>query len=344
MKADRLLNLLLLLQARGRLSGRELAEQLEVSERTVHRDMEALSASGVPVFALRGSQGGWQLDENWRTEVPGLSEAELRALLMAQPRVLGHPRLIAAAEAAYNKLVAALPRNMRQQAAAMRERLHVDPTGWNVSGEDLSMLPTVQDAVSQDRQLTFEYTRADGARSPRIVDPLGIVAKGASWYLVARSTKGTRTYRVSRMSDVTPLPTTFKRPADFDLPRYWKESTAELERQQRRFTTIVSMDPAAASSLATWCEVTQQSQRASGTSESWLTLKVHFDNERHAAFTLLGFGARAYVVEPASLREQIYESANAILALTKSMKPIKNSKKLNKALSKSNRVTHRKQT
>jgi len=104
MKADRLLSALLLLQARGRLTGHELSELLEVSERTVHRDMEALSASGVPVFALRGAQGGWQLDEDWRTEVPGLNEAELRALLMTQPRVLGDPRLIAAAEGAITRM------------------------------------------------------------------------------------------------------------------------------------------------------------------------------------------------------------------------------------------------
>src|SRR6202162_869605 len=151
MKADRLLSALLLLQARGRLTGRELSERLEVSMRTIHRDMEALSAARVPIFAIRGAQGGWQIEKDWRTQVPGLDEAELNALLMTQPRVLGHPRLVAAAEAALNKLVAALPDRMRQQAAAMRERLHVDSTGWHVSGEDLSMLPAVQDAVARER-------------------------------------------------------------------------------------------------------------------------------------------------------------------------------------------------
>src|SRR5882757_6017282 len=234
MKADRLLSALLLLQARGRLTGHELSELLEVSERTVHRDMEALSASGVPVFALRGAQGGWQLDEDWRSEVPGLNEAEVRALLMTQPRVLGDPRLIAAAEGAFNKLMAALPNRMRQQAAAMRERLHVDATCWHVSGEDLSMLPAVQDAVAQDRQLTFDYTRADGQRAPRTVDPLGLVAKGTTWYLVARAPNGLRTYRVSRMQTVTVLATNFERP-EFSLAAYWKTSTDELREQRRRY-------------------------------------------------------------------------------------------------------------
>src|SRR5579885_3909088 len=108
MRADRLLSAVMLLQAHGRMSGRELAKRLEVSMRTLHRDMDALSASGVPVFALRGAHGGWQLDEGWRTQVPGLDEVELRALLMAQPRVLGDSRLAAAAERALGKLMAAM--------------------------------------------------------------------------------------------------------------------------------------------------------------------------------------------------------------------------------------------
>src|SRR5438093_12122794 len=121
MRADRLLSALLLLQAHGRLTSRELAKRLEVSERTMHRDMDALSAAGVPVFALRGSQGGWQLDEGWRTQVPGLDEGELRALLMAQPRALGDAGLAAAAESALAKLLAALPAAMRERAASTRQ-------------------------------------------------------------------------------------------------------------------------------------------------------------------------------------------------------------------------------
>src|SRR5579864_6455698 len=172
------------MQARGRVTERELAERLEVSQRTIHRDLEALSASRVPVVALRGSQGGWELDKGWRTQVPGLDEAELRALLMTQPRALSDPAMRAASERAFGKLMAALPSQMREQAAAMSERLHVDPTGWHASTEDLSMLPIVQDAVARNCRLTFDYTRADGESAPRTVDPLGIVAKGTSWYLI----------------------------------------------------------------------------------------------------------------------------------------------------------------
>src|ERR1039457_3163632 len=161
MKSTRLLSALMLLQAHGRLSCRELAERLEVSERTAHRDMEALSEAGVPVFALRGAQGGWELTKGWRTKVPGLDEAELRALLMTQPSALGDPKLAAAAERAFGKLMAALPGRMRDQAESMRARLHIDPTGWRPSSEDISMLPVVQDAIARDVKLPFMYRRAD---------------------------------------------------------------------------------------------------------------------------------------------------------------------------------------
>jgi predicted DNA-binding transcriptional regulator YafY len=314
-KADRLLNALLLLQGHGRLTGRELATRLEVSERTVHRDMEALSASGVPIFAIRGAQGGWQLEESWRTEVPGLSESELRALLMAQPRNLGHPRLIAAAENAYNKLLASLPNNMRQQAAAMRERLHVDPTGWHVTGEDLSMLPTVQDAVARDRQLAFEYTRSDGATAPRTVDPLGLVAKGSTWYLVARAVNGLRTYRISRMQAVTVLAKNFARPSSFNLTEYWQQSTADLKQQRQSFPVTLSMDPQAAQSLAVWSKVSPAPLTSKQTPEKWVTVQVEFDSEEHARFVVLGFAARARVLAPVSLQKLVKEAASATLTL-----------------------------
>jgi predicted DNA-binding transcriptional regulator YafY len=173
-----LLSTLLLLQAHGKLTVRELATRLEVSQRTAYRDLEALSAAGVPVLALRGSKGGWQLDDEWRTRVPGLDDAELRALLMAQPRVIGDVPLAAAAERAIDKLVAAMPVSLRARAAFIRQRLYVDKAGWRGVAEDLAFLPVVQDAVSRDRKLFLEYRKPDRELSQRTVDPLGLVAKG----------------------------------------------------------------------------------------------------------------------------------------------------------------------
>ncbi|HUZ97690.1 MAG TPA: YafY family protein [Edaphobacter sp.] len=312
MKASRLMSALILLQAHGQLSERELSERLEVSQRTVHRDMEALCIAGIPLTALRGAQGGWRLEKGWRTQVPGLDEPELRALLMTQPRALGDPQLAAAAERAFGKLMAALPVSMRRQAEAMRERLHVDHTGWNPSSEDLSMLPVVQDAVARDCRLAFDYTRADGETAPRTVDPLGLVAKGSTWYLVARTTNGLRTYRVSRMQAVTVLATSFERPAKFNLGAYWRESTAQLQQARQSYEVTLLLDPQAARSMSTWMDAVPVESRAAKIPEGWAVLRVRFENEEQARFVTLGFGPRAKVLEPKQLRERILADARAV--------------------------------
>lgn len=306
MKADRLMSVLLLLQARGRATERELAERLEVSQRTIHRDLEALSAANVPVFALRGSQGGWELAEGWRTQVPALDSSELRALIMAQPRAAGHPRLRAAAESALNKLMAALPGSMREEATAMRERLHVDPAGWWDAGEDVSALPMVQDAVMRDRKLTFDYIRGDGERSARTVDPLGLVSKGSSWYLVARTDKGMRTFRVSRMSSVTVLANGFKRPARFGLEAYWKKSLSELEGKRQGYPVILAIRKGSAQKLTGWLAAKPiEGIDYAHLEPGVIAMEVQFEHEEQARFVVLGLGTRARVLRPIELRQTV---------------------------------------
>jgi len=303
MRADRLLSTLLLLQGHRRLTGRELANRLEVSARTVHRDMEALSAAGVPVYALRGARGGWQLDEGWRTRVPGLDDAELRALLMAQPRVLGDPRLVRAAERAIDKLMAALPATLREQAASIRKRLHVDTAGWNGAPENLAMLPVVQDAVARDRKLFFRYVK-ERERVERTVDPLGLVAKSGTWYLVAGTPAGLRTYRVSRMEDARILERASERPKEFDLAAYWKSSTEEL-RSRPRYQATFRMEEGVAEELRRWRNASPTGEGHRSPGRGWVTLRVQFDDEDQACFVALGFGPRAEVIEPKTLRDRV---------------------------------------
>jgi predicted DNA-binding transcriptional regulator YafY len=315
LKSGRLLSALLLLQAHGRLTGRELAERLEVSQRTVHRDMEELSAAGVPITALRGAQGGWEIQKGWRTQVPGLDAAELRALLMAQPRALREPRLAAAAERALNKLMASLPGAMREQAAAMRERLYVDATDWRPVSEDLSMLPAVQDAVARNCRLSFDYVRADGERGPRVVEPLGLVAKGMSWYLVARTPRGMRTYRLSRMHSVTPLAIAFERPARFHLESYWKHSVRELEAKRRRYEVRLLVSPQSMKPLIRWCAATPlDCPCAISGMEGWVTMRVDFECEEHALHAALSLGSRARILAPAELCERVRAEVLAMAA------------------------------
>jgi predicted DNA-binding transcriptional regulator YafY len=301
MRADRLISSLLLLQAHGRLTGRALANRLEVSERTVHRDMEALSAAGVPVFALRGSQGGWQLDENWRTQVPGLDEAELRALLMAQPRVIGDPRLAAAAESALGKLLAVLPGAMRERASSIRQRLYVDTNGWRANNENLSMLSIVQDAVARDQKIWMRYNKAGREVTERIVDPLGLVAKNRTWYLVAQTAAGIRTYRISRILDVKLLNAPSERPANFDLAAYWRNSVAQFTEAWQSYEVTLRVER----DLATWLKMWQSALLESENADRWVTLRIRFDHEKEARFIVMGLGSRAEVIEPASLRDYV---------------------------------------
>lgn len=312
MRADRLLSELLLLQAHGRLTGREIARRLEVSERTVHRDMEALSAARVPIFALRGARGGWQLDEDWRTQVPGLDEAELRAFLMAQPRIIGNPRLAAAAERALGKLMAAMPEPLREQAASIRQRLYVDTAGWRGTTENLSMLPIVQEAVARDRKLAMQYKPAGRERAERVVDPLGLVAKGSAWYLVANTPKGFRTYRVSRIQDAVLLDCPCERPEHFDLVAYWQTSTKQFLDGWRRLSATVRVDPKAAEWVKAWQNASQPDGVRTEV-DGWVTLNIQFEHEGEACFLLLGLGSRVEVVEPASLRDRVRMEAQKVI-------------------------------
>ena len=306
MKSDRLLSALMLLQAHGRLSTRELAERLEISQRTAHRDMESLCTAGIPLIALRGAQGGWELEKGWRTKVPGLDEAELSALLMAQPSALGDPRLSAAADRAFGKLMAAMPNSMKAQAASIRARLHIDPTGWRPSPEDLSQLPVVQDAIARDCKLTFLYARADGETAPRTVDPFGIVCKQTVWYLIARAPAGMRTYRISRMSDAIVLAVPFERPTNFDLADHWKRSTSEIEQQRQHFSATLALSPEATQSLTRWSQVAPvDAPRNSTIPEDWFIFNVNFESREQARFVALGFGPRAQLLAPIDLRDQI---------------------------------------
>lgn len=306
MKADRLLSALMLLQAHGRLSTRELAERLEISRRTAHRDMEALCAAGIPLVALRGAQGGWDLEKGWRTKVPGLDEAELSALFMAQPSALGDRRLTAAATRAFDKLMAAMPGPMRIQAASIRSRLHIDPTGWWPSQQDLSQLAIVQEAIGRDARLSFTYTRPDGEAGPRTVDPYGIVCKQTVWYLVAHTQKGMRTYRLSRMTDAVILAAQFKRPPNFDLAAYWKKSLMSIEEQRQHFYATLALAPEAAESVSRWCKVTPvTNSRHSGVPAGWVIYKVAFEKKSQAHFVTLGLGPRARALAPQDLCDEI---------------------------------------
>ncbi|GAC1616151.1 MAG: hypothetical protein NVS9B1_25860 [Candidatus Dormibacteraceae bacterium] len=221
LRADRVLALLLLLQARGRMSAAHLAERLEVSRRTIYRDVEALGVAGVPVVAEPGPAGGIHLLAGWRTDLTGLTEAELEALFTSA----AGPEL----ESAMGKLAAALPGEPGRRAGRMRDRLLVDSAAWGRRGTAPPHLRTVQDAVFADRRLRLSYRRAEAEIVERVVDPLGLVLKAGTWYLLADSGGARRTYRLSRVVAAESVEEPATRPPGFDLGRAWREQSSAWE-------------------------------------------------------------------------------------------------------------------
>jgi predicted DNA-binding transcriptional regulator YafY len=247
-RADRLMAVLLLLQARGRVTASEVAAELEVSERTARRDLEALGMAGVPVYPRQGRNGGWQLIGGARTDLSGLTAAEARALfLVAGPASTATPQV----KAALRKLVSALPEPFRESAEAATTAIVVDAAGWGRPRSDRPPPPyleLVQQAVVEGEQLTLGYMTRDGAASTRVVHPLGLASKGPVWYLVADTEKGMRTFRVDRVTSVEATGDAVVRPEGFDLAEAWELITDELE--ERRVPVCAAEPPDVREELA----------------------------------------------------------------------------------------------
>ncbi|MDX1523846.1 MAG: YafY family protein [Anaerolineae bacterium] len=316
MRSARLLSILLLLQVHRRLTAGELAKRLEVSERTIYRDMEALSAAGVPVFAERGSSGGWSLLEEYRTHLTGLSETEVQPLFLTQPaRLLADLGWDQPAEGALIKLLAALPAGVqRREAEFVRQRIHIDVTGWHGSTENAAFLPTLQEAIWHECKLKLTYQRGDETVVKRVVDPLGLVAKGSVWYLVAAVEGKARTYRVSRIQQVEIMNEPCLRPPDFDLAAYWDESKAHFVAALPRYEAILRAAPDIVPRLRYTGWFARLEHIEPPDEDGWCRVTIRFDTIDEASGYVLGFGPQIEIVEPPELRERVIELAQAIIA------------------------------
>lgn len=312
MRASRLISVLLLLQTRGRLTAQQLADELEVSVRTVYRDIEELSASGIPVYADRGTHGGFQLVEGYRTRLTGLTPEEAEALFLSgypgPAAQLGLGTVLAAAQL---KVLAALPPELRSRASRIRQRFHLDAPGWFQEQESAAYLQPIAEAVWSDRSLHMHYRRGDedGVVVERVVDPLGLVLKGGVWYLVARAENGLRTYRVSRILDLDILPDKFERPDDFELADYWECSVAAYQEGMPSFEVVVRVGPEGVDRLgqAFGGPAARAATAAAGEPDEsgWLTLRLRLEDLWHAEPQILMLGTEAEVLEPEELRDRI---------------------------------------
>jgi predicted DNA-binding transcriptional regulator YafY len=309
-RADRLISILLLLQLRGQATTAELAKRLEVSHRTVHRDMDALTAAGVPVYAERGVRGGWRLLGDYRTDLTGLSEGEARALLLRQPDgLLSDLGLDDVAEGAFLKLTASLPTTFRQGAATLRERIIVEGRGPTDAVPDL---PLILEGMEKGCTLRFAYRRGDGETRVRVAAPLGLVAKGNTWYLIAEIDETRRTYRVSRMSDTTVMDEPFTMPPDFSLRAYWAESRAAFKAELPRYDVVALIHEASLERLGLVGRFATVKQREPH-SPGWVRAQIRFEVEDDAHAWALSMGARAVVMEPPELRERVRETLQEML-------------------------------
>jgi predicted DNA-binding transcriptional regulator YafY len=315
MRSSRLLSILLTLQLRGRATAAQLAEQFEVSLRTIYRDIDSLSAAGVPVFADRGPGGGFGLHARYRTTLTGLNDAESEALILAGlPGAAADLGLAEPAALARLKLFAALPGETSDLARRIADRFHLDAADWYRAPQAPAHLRTVASAVWEGRQLAMLY-ESWSKTTRRTVDPLGLVLKAGQWYLVARSGKRTLIFRVSSILEAAILDQRFHRP-DCDLPRVWKGLTAEFQQSLRRSTATIRIAPDAMSLVdRLGSDMAGPLRAAEPVADGWRTATVAIESIPHAAGLLLGLGAKVEALEPIALRQELACRANDVAAL-----------------------------
>ncbi|WP_174613688.1 helix-turn-helix transcriptional regulator [Virgibacillus ihumii] len=322
MRGDRLVSILMLLQSHGQITAKRLAEKLEVSERTIYRDMEALSRTGIPVTAERGINGGWSLLEDYRTNLTGLKESEIRALFVPQStHLLDDLGLARTSEEARNKLIASLPSIYRENAKDVWNRIHIDTSTWHQRKEKIESFEILKNAIWGQQKLKIKYQRADGETNERIVQPLGLVAKGNRWYFIAsKENDEIRNYRASRIRSAMPTEETFKRPEYFNLAQYWESSTKAFIEKLPRYEVSVKVAP----SILTWLKFSSRFVQIvevdNYVQNDWISVKLSFDTEDEAKGYILGFANRIKVVEPKELHDKILKMAEATVAFYKQWK------------------------
>jgi predicted DNA-binding transcriptional regulator YafY len=314
-RADRLVAILLMLQTRGRITAAEVAAELEISERTARRDLDALGVAGLPVYSLQGRGGGWELAGGGRTDLSGLTSSEARALfLVAGPSSSATPEI----KAALRKLVRALPETFRDEAEAASAAVVVDTTSWDGRREQHPpplLLDPVQQAVIARRQVTLGYRDARGNESVRVVHPLGLAAKGPTWYLVADTEAGQRTFRVDRMTSVVPTGEPAVRPDGFDLAEAWARIMGDVDelRLGIRARVLVDADVVGIVRMMFGTRL-QLGAAADGDATGRVQVEIRGHTEHSLAGEIAGLGDRVEVLGPPELRARLAAIGDELVA------------------------------
>lgn len=317
MRADRLLSIMMLLQTRRQMTAEELANELEVSKRTIYRDIDALSGAGVPVYANGGPGGGYALLDSFRTTLTGLNNDEIQALFMLTiPSPVSDLGISQQLKTAILKLTSTVASDHHQNADSLRQRLYLDAASWFQTDEPVPHLKVVQEAVWQDRQLVLSYRRQNGTVSERMISPYGLVAKASIWYLVAATDQGMRVYRVSRIEVVQKSPTHFTRPQDFDLARFWTDWVTGYKASLPKYPVTLRIGPDLMPILPYILGEGVRSlvEQAQPDPAGWRVVNYTFEKIEEAQAYILGMGASVDVIAPEELRSSVLKLATDIVA------------------------------
>lgn len=317
MRASRLLAILIQLQLRGRLTAEVLARTFEVSIRTVYRDVDALCVAGVPIRCERGPGGGFELIDGYRTRLTGLSADEVEALfVIGMPGPAAALGLGGAATQASNKLLAALPDGRRDQAGRLRQRLHLDPVPWYQDSEPGPHLPALARAVIAQQRVHLRYDSWKQVRDWTL-DPLGLVLKAGSWYLVGRSERGIGMYKVQQIRDCCVDTVHFEAPPDFDLPEWWRQQLVQFDTRLRPDRARLAVSASGRQRLARLGAYAERALAAATPPDSagWTVVDLPIEGIEQTALQLLSLGPEFRVLEPLALRVHLEDLARRMHAL-----------------------------
>jgi predicted DNA-binding transcriptional regulator YafY len=320
MLASRLLSILMRLQARGRATATELAAEFEVAVRTIHRDIDQLSAAGIPVYAERGRNGGFRLRDGYRTTLTGLTRPEAEALfLTGLPGPAEQLGLAGIVSSARLKLMAALPANIQEGAERIAARFHLDATGWFRGRDLIPSLRLLAEATWGDRLLRIRYRGSGDAHRPlRTLSPLGLVLKAGVWYLVAQGGKSIRTYRAAKIYDAEICAATFARPKDFDLAAHWQLAARSYEAGVYRGSADVRLSPRGVELLDLLGPHVVEAAAASAGKRArngWVRCTLPIESLDQGVRELLRLGGHVEVLGPPELRGQLLETAALVAGM-----------------------------
>jgi predicted DNA-binding transcriptional regulator YafY len=313
MRADRLLAITMLLQARGKMTAHTLAEELGVSRRTILRDVEALSFAGVPIYADGGHGGGIALDENYRTSLTGLNEDEVRALFISGDNsLLRDIGLGEAAESTLRKLSAALPERHQPAMEQVRQRIHIDPVWWWHDSQPLPFWDELQQAVFEDRRVQAVYEHYSGDAVERILEPYSLVNKASLWYVIARRDEEFRIYRASRFHRVSLLDTHFHRLPDFDLAAFWREHLQEFVETLSEYPFTLRIHSSRLN-FVRWLTPGRFQIVEPPVDDGWFTASLHLESMDLAKMLVFGLGTQVIVLNPPELQQAVLDTARELL-------------------------------